>query len=115
MLPGQTPISDEPHLVPVAADELGQTSGATVVSGGLWSIVSRVVPQVTLLALSIIAARYLGPDGMGRQSFIAFIALTVVTVATAGLPGALARFVGELLGARTGGVALGVYAWTWRV
>ena len=115
MLPGQTPISDEPHLAPVAADELGQTTGATVVSGGLWSIVSRVVPQVTLLALSIIAARYLGPDGMGRQSFIAFIALTVVTVATAGLPGALARFVGELLGARTGGVALGVYAWTWRV
>jgi O-antigen/teichoic acid export membrane protein len=114
MLPGQTPTSAEADP-PTAADQLGHTTGASVISGGLWSIISRVVPQVQLLALSIIAARYLGPDGMGRQSFIAFVGLTVTTVAVAGFPGSLSRFVGELLGARAHGVALSLVAWTWRV
>src|SRR4051794_36595417 len=103
MLPAQTPSAVEAAEPP--GGELGRTSGASVVSGGLWSILSRILPQLQLLALSIIAARYLGPDAMGRQSFIAFAAITIVMVATAGLPGSVARFVGELLGAGQGGVA----------
>jgi O-antigen/teichoic acid export membrane protein len=115
MLSGHTPTSTGADPPPDAAEELGRTTGASVISGGLWSAVSRVVPQVQLLALSIIAARYLGLDGMGRQSFIAFVGITVTTVAVAGLPGSLSRFVGELLGARANGVALSLYTWTWRV
>lgn len=111
MLPDPTRTPATPDV----PDDLGVTTGSRVVSGGLWSVLSRIVPQLQLLALSIIAARFLGPDGMGRQSFIAFVALSVVLVATAGLPASLSRFVGELLGARAGGVALGVYALTWRV
>ena len=61
------------------------------------------------------AARYLGPEGTGRQSFIAFAALSLVLVATAGLPASLSRFVAELLGARERGVVLGLYRWTWRI
>jgi O-antigen/teichoic acid export membrane protein len=94
---------------------IGVTSGATVVTGGLWSVLGRVLPQAQLLILSIVAARFLGPDGLGRQSLIAFVALTTVLLATAGFPSSVARFVGELLGARRGGAALGLYVWTWRM
>jgi O-antigen/teichoic acid export membrane protein len=111
MLPAERP----PSTTTAEPDgDLGRTSGATVVSGGLWSIVGRMLPQVQLLLLSVVAARFLGPDGMGRQSLIAFVGLTTVMVATAGFPASVARFVGELLGARRGGDALALYAWTWR-
>jgi O-antigen/teichoic acid export membrane protein len=86
-----------------------------VVTGGLWGILGGTLPQVQLLVLSVVAARFLGPDGMGRQSLIAFVGITTVMVATAGFPLSVSRFVGELLGAREGGVALGLYRWTWRV
>ena len=121
MLSAQPPkpsIPPGPPTAPELADpgsSLGQTSGAAVVTGGLWSILGRTLPQVQLLVLSVVAARFLGPDGMGRQSLIAFVGITTVMVATAGFPSSVSRFVGELLGARKGGVALGLYRWTWRV
>jgi O-antigen/teichoic acid export membrane protein len=95
--------------------ELGATSAPAIVSGGLWTLLSRVVPQAQLLILSIVVARYLGPDEMGRQSYIAFVALACVQAATAGLPGAISRFVGELLGSRRGGQALSLYRLTQRI
>ncbi|WP_028067334.1 oligosaccharide flippase family protein [Solirubrobacter soli] len=95
--------------------DLGATSAPAIVSGGLWTLLSRVLPQAQLLVLSIVVARYLGPDEMGRQSYIAFVALTLVQAATAGLPGAVSRFVGELLGARRGGAALSIYRLTRRI
>jgi O-antigen/teichoic acid export membrane protein len=95
--------------------DLGATSAPAIVSGGLWTLLSRVLPQAQLLVLSIVVARYLGPDEMGRQSYIAFVALTLVQAATAGLPGAVSRFVGELLGSRRGGAALSLYRLTRRV
>jgi O-antigen/teichoic acid export membrane protein len=98
-----------------AGSELGQTTGSGVVTGGLWSVLAGALPQVQLLVLSVVAARFLGPDGMGRQSLIAFAGITTVLIATAGFPSSVTRFVGELLGARQGGVALGLYRWTWRV
>jgi len=103
------PSLPEPEL------ELGATSAPAIVSGGLWTLLSRVLPQAQLLALSIIVARYLGPDDMGRQNYIAFVALALVQAATAGLPGAISRFVSELLGARRGGQALSLYRLTRRV
>src|SRR3954464_11663969 len=95
--------------------DLGATSAPAIVSGGLWTLLSRVLPQAQLLVLSIVVARYLGPDEMGRQSYIAFVALTLVQAATAGLPGAISRFVGELLGSRRGGEALSIYRLTRRI
>src|SRR3954471_19128101 len=104
-----TPSLPEPEL------DLGATSAPSIVSGGLWTLLSRVLPQAQLLVLSIVVARYLGPDEMGRQSYIAFVALALVQAATAGLPGALSRFISELLGARKGGQALSLYRITRRV
>jgi O-antigen/teichoic acid export membrane protein len=97
------------------SSELGETTAPSVVSGGLWTLLNRVLPQAQLLVLSIIVARYLGPTDMGRQSFIAFVSIALVQVATAGLPIALIRFVGELLGAGRGGHAMSLYAFTRRV
>ena len=95
--------------------EIGETSAPSVVSGGLWTLLNRVLPQAQLLVLSIIVARYLGPTEMGRQSYIAFVSIALVQAATAGFPIALSRFVGELLGARRGGEALSLYRLTRRV
>ena len=52
---------------------------------------------------------------MGRQSYIAFVALALVQAATAGFPGALTRYIGELLGARRGDHAMALYRFTRRV
>ncbi|HWK25980.1 MAG TPA: lipopolysaccharide biosynthesis protein [Solirubrobacter sp.] len=101
--------------LPEPEEELGATSAPSVVSGGLWTLLSRVLPQAQLLLLSIVVARYLGPDEMGLQSYIAFVSIALVQMATAGLPLAISRFVGELLGARRGGQALSLYAVSRRV
>src|SRR4051812_16768977 len=108
--------SEEPSRgEPDAGDLLGATSAPAAVSGGLWTLLNRAVPQAQLLVLSIITARYLGPNDMGRQSYIAFVAIALVQAATAGFPGALSRFIGELLGARRGGQAVSLYRFTRRV
>jgi len=49
--------------------------------------------------MSIVAARFLGPDGMGRQSLIAFAAIFGTTATALGLPTAVMRYVGERVGA----------------
>jgi O-antigen/teichoic acid export membrane protein len=114
MPPPETTAEPSP-IEPIAGDSLWATSGPSVVSGGLWTLLNRALPQAQLLILSIVVARYLGPNDMGRQSYIAFVSLALVQLATAGPPGALTRFVGELLGARRGGQAMSLHRLTRRV
>lgn len=91
------------------------TTGSSVLRGGFWSTASRVVPQLYTLAISIVAARFLGPSGMGRQSFIAFVELSLVALLSNGIFFALMRWVGESVGRRTS-AALGlVLRWAWAV
>jgi O-antigen/teichoic acid export membrane protein len=96
-------------------DAAAATTGSTLLAGGLWSIASRVVPQVYTLILSIAAARFLGPEGMGRQSFIAFAELSAIMLVTAGLPVALMRYVGETVGRSESERLRDLIAWAWRV
>ncbi|HSB39584.1 MAG TPA: MATE family efflux transporter [Gaiellaceae bacterium] len=81
------------------------TTGSSVVRGGLWKMLSNALPQVYALVISIAAARYLGPDGMGRQSFIAFAELSVIELLTSGFAMSLQRYVGEAVGADQGAQA----------
>jgi O-antigen/teichoic acid export membrane protein len=81
------------------------TTGASVVRGGLWKMLSNALPQVYALVISVAAARYLGPDGMGRQSFIAFVELSVIELLTSGFAMSLQRYVGESVGADRGAQA----------
>lgn len=97
------------------ADAARATTGASVIRGGLWNATSRFVPQLYTLVLSIAAARFLGPDLLGRQSFIAFVALSIGTLCSGGLSVAIQRFVGDTLGARDSPRLRGLSRWGWRV
>jgi O-antigen/teichoic acid export membrane protein len=83
--------------------------------GGAWNIASRLLPQLYVLVVSVVAARFLGPAGMGRQSFIAFVALSVITLFSGGLSVALMRFVGESFGRERPSEGAGLIAWGWRL
>jgi O-antigen/teichoic acid export membrane protein len=91
------------------------TSGASVVRGGIWTAASTVLPQFFTLAVSVMAARKLGPSGLGRQSFIAFVAASAISVFGFGLPVALMRTVGECLGAGRAAEARGLVVWAVRL
>jgi O-antigen/teichoic acid export membrane protein len=77
-----------------------QPRRSPLASRALWSAMLQTLPQIYTLVQSVVAARVLGPHDMGRQSFIAFVALTVNLFVTGGLPAILARQVGELVGSR---------------
>ena len=47
----------------------------------MWQSAGNLMPQLYTLAISVAAARFLGPERLGRQSFIAFVALSVVMLA----------------------------------
>lgn len=96
-------------------DAVATTSGARVLSGGMWSSLSRVLPQFYVLFQSAIAARLLGVDGMGRQSFIAFVQLSLTLLFGLGLNGALVRYVAETLGQRRSDATRGLVNWVWRI
>ncbi len=81
------------------------TTGARVVRYGLWKMFANALPQLYTLVLSIAASRYLGAAGLGRQSFIAFVEATMVTLLSASMSVALMRYVGEAVGAGRPGAA----------
>lgn len=93
----------------------GATTGASVVRGGLWNVTGAFVPQLALLAISIAAARFLGREQFGRQSFIAFVEISVLTLCAAGLSLALARFVGDAVGRGSPGQVGGLARWVSRL
>ena len=81
------------------------TTGSSVMRGGFWKMLSNALPQLYALVISIAAARYLGPDGMGRQSFIAFAELSIIELLTSGFAMSLQRYMGETVGAGRGSQA----------
>jgi O-antigen/teichoic acid export membrane protein/glycosyltransferase involved in cell wall biosynthesis len=87
------------------------TTGASVISGGLWNSLNQTLPQGFALVISVAAARFLGPDGMGRQSFIAFTMISITQLTSEGLKESLMRSVGEALGADRPGEVRGLVRW----
>jgi O-antigen/teichoic acid export membrane protein len=102
----QAPSAGAPNVI---------TSGPAILGGGAWKVVSVVLPQLYVLVLSVTAARFLGPTGMGRQSFIAFVESTMILLLAQGLPTALMRQVGEALGLGRPGAVRSLTAWAWRL
>ena len=92
-----------------------ETSAATVARGGFWNMASNVIPQLYVIVVSIAAARFLGASGFGRQSYIAFIEIAVITLLTAGVPGAVVRFVGRAVGRKSPDEVLSLVRWAWRL
>lgn len=106
------------HEVPAAgsgSDAARATTGRSVLTGGLWYVASYGIPQGYSLVLSIVAARFLHPDGMGRQSFIAFISLTLTTMVSSSVYVALMRYIGETAGRGRQELLPGLLWWAWRI
>ena len=81
-------------------DAAAETTGRSVLGGGIWQLASRLWPQVSTLAVSVAVARFLGPDDFGRQSFIAFVSIVAISFFSGGLKIAVMRWIAELLGRR---------------
>jgi O-antigen/teichoic acid export membrane protein len=107
---------DPEMSAPLAVDARGSpTSHSTLLAGGVWNTAARVIPQLYTLAILVVAAHYLGAAGLGRQSYIAFIELTVVMLVTGGLPTAVMRYVSESLGRHEPAAARSLIRWAWGV
>ncbi len=91
------------------------TTGETVLRGGVWSIAARLIPQGYLFVVSVAAARFLGPELFGRQSFIAFVELSVILLLTGGLSVAFMRSVGASLGRGHLEAVRRLVRWAWTV
>jgi O-antigen/teichoic acid export membrane protein len=92
-----------------------ETTGARILRGSLWAGASSVIPLAYVLVVSIAAARYLGPDGMGRQSYIAFLELSLTALLASGIATSLMRHIGEALGQDRPDAARGLVAFAWRL
>ena len=90
-------------------------AGARMVRGGVWQTASHLSPFVMTALISIVAARALGPDGMGRQSYISFIVISTIIICSGGFSAAMPRYVAELIGKGEDGMILSLYAWAWRL
>ena len=97
------------------SDDVVSGTGARVLRGSLWQIGSTLAPYFLTTVVSIVAARVLGPDRMGRQSYIAFIVLTTVTFCNAGFTAAVPRYVGEFMGRGERGKLRSLVIWSWRI
>jgi O-antigen/teichoic acid export membrane protein len=62
-----------------------------------------------------VAARVLGPGALGRQSFIAYVELSLIAILSGGISGSLMRYVGELSGSRRPGAAGYLVSRAWRI
>jgi len=91
------------------------TTGRSVLSGGLWYVASYGIPQAYTLIVSIVAARFLGPEGMGRQSFIAFVSITTTSVLASSMYIAVMRYIGETRGQGRDELLPGLLWWAWRI
>jgi O-antigen/teichoic acid export membrane protein len=107
---------EQPPLQP--GDEIsaaGPTVGTRAFRGGLWQSAAQVAPYLWTMIMSVVAARILGPDQMGRQSFIAFAVVVVQTLCVGGLGNALLRYVAELRGRGRERALPSLAAWGWRL
>jgi O-antigen/teichoic acid export membrane protein len=107
---------------PAAPDAAGSSpfedsveqAGAHMVRGGPWQTASHLSPYVMTALISIVAARALGPDGMGRQSYISFIVISAITICSGGFAASMPRYVAELIGKGEDGRILSLYSWARR-
>jgi O-antigen/teichoic acid export membrane protein len=69
-----------------------------ILRGGLWTAASQLLPSVGVAGLSVVAARLLGADALGRQSLIAYVNSALGMVVVSGLSAAALRRLGALQG-----------------
>ncbi len=90
-------------------------SGRSLLTGGIWVMASRALPQIYVLVSSVLIARFLTVGDMGRQSYISFVQLSLILVCSFGFSGALIRYGGELLGQGRLSTLRGLIWWTTKI
>lgn len=96
-------------------DAAASTTAGSLFRGAAWNTTSRIVPQLYVLAISIAGARLLGAEQFGRQSFIAFVELSLILFLSGGISITATRFVGDLLGRQQAAAMASLVRWVWRV
>jgi O-antigen/teichoic acid export membrane protein len=109
------PVPNKPPSRDVAGDAHATASAGRLVRGSSWAFTSTLVPQAFAIVTSIVIARELGADGVGRVALIAFVSSTLITLLILGLPPALIRYVGEELGAGRPARVRGLMSSVWRL
>lgn len=97
------------------SDFADRTTGESLLHASAWNAASLILPQLYLVATSIIVARFLTPSEMGRQSYIAFIELSLLLLVTGGVPSAVQRFGGRALGRGESGSVPYLVRWAGRL
>lgn len=100
---------------PAGTSAADATTGSTVLYGGLWNGLSTLLPPLYVLAQSVAAARFLGPERLGVQTYIAWAALSLAMLLGVGMSRALSRYVATLLGSGDPGSVRTLVRWGWRV
>lgn len=98
----------------VGAEAADRTTGRSVLGDSLWITISRFTPQINALILSVVAARILGKDDLGRQSFIAFIEISLISLIAEGFSNSVSRHVAREIGAGRGTLVRSLYRWAQR-
>ena len=80
---------------PVTAPE---RTGVTIARNSLWMIFDSVVGMGATLYVSIIMARRMGPDFMGRYNYILYFATFLRTVTEVAIPATVRKFAAEFSG-----------------
>ena len=110
------PLSTRPQAQELDdAERLAEAHGGRIIVGGVWHAAERFVPQFYTLAISVVAARYLGPNDMGRQSYIAFVSLALTALLSSSLWTALVRYIGASIGRGEASAVRSLLAWAWRI
>ena len=109
---GLTPAEEAEAFGQAAAEA---TTGRTVLVGSLWNVPGRLVPQVYALITSVVAARVLGPELMGRLTLLTFAGATLIVLLSAGLNNALVRYASEAIGRGRADAVRLLWRWAWLV
>jgi len=93
------PLSSPPTEAAVDGSE-SQTkvSRLAIVRGGLWGAAAQLLPAAGVAVLSVVTARVLGTNALGRQSLIAFVNAAAAATFVTGLSGAALQVMGRLQG-----------------
>lgn len=106
-------LGDLPVEEPGPSVDGTDSIGSLAIAGGLWNTLSLLVPQGYTVVVSVVAARVLGPEGMGQQSYIAFVALSLFVILSCGMHHVLLRFVGDVIGRGRPGDVRQLLRWSW--
>lgn len=104
----------DPFIDPSGSLASGDASMSRIARSGLWAVLAHIFAAGSILAVSVIIGRSLGPSELGQYTFYMWILRVVPTVIALGVPIALTRFVAQKEGSAALGEAATLFRWVRR-